>query len=68
MFELIFIVGIMVEELKYLNSSVRSLLRWLAIFFISFCHLYIDESILHSEGVQSHLKCLKILGGSEPTA
>lgn len=65
MFLLIFIVGIMVEELKYLTSYVRSLFRWPTIFSRSFCHLYFDESILHSEGVQSHLKCLKIWGGSE---
>ena len=36
---------ILVEELKYLNSSVRSLIT----FSSSFHHLCFDESVLHSE-------------------
>ena len=45
-------MAILVEELKYLNSSVRSLIT----FSSSFHHLCFDESVLHSEFEQSHLK------------
>jgi len=45
-------------EIPHLLCQV--LFRWPTIFSSSFCHLYFDESMLHSEGVQSHLKYLKI--------